>query len=561
MRTQNKLLIILIVTALLLSAGFMIILNIQKKQNSILINSGIEQQSAILKTAVDAKSDLVYRTLYDYTYWDDLINYMNQPDTTWANDNLYTLFSSFHVNAVWMYNLDLKAVFEETRLDSIRIKQALVYKGVFPMIYKTKFIKYYLPSAQGLLEIHGATMHPSNDESRKLPPQGYFFMANLLDSSYINELENLTGGKIILTTHQPEPVKLVGNRITSYYPLNDWEGKTVAWLELSRESDFLTVFHRLSDITIWFLAILIFVILSIFFISFNILVKVPLGKISQALFTKSSDDRMKLKSLKSEFKKIGQLIEEYFEQQESLETEIEVRKKTEAQKEKLIAELDSANRELKDFAYIVSHDLKAPLRAIGSISQWIHADYADKLDEDGKMQLDLLLSRVHRMQNLIEGVLAYSRVTRVKEEKEAVDLNKLVKDAIEMVAPPANFTITADQNLPTVSFGPTRLLQVFENLISNAIKYNDKEAGEINIHCGDAGYSWSISISDNGPGIEEKYFEKIFQIFQTLKARDEYESTGIGLTIVKKIIEANGGTISVGSTPGKGTTFTITILK
>ncbi|MHC1777117.1 MAG: ATP-binding protein [Lentimicrobium sp.] len=561
MRTQNKLLIILIITAVILFAGFMIILNIQKKQNSILINSGIEQQSAILKTAVDAKSDLVYRTLYDYTYWDDLINYMNQPDTIWANDNLYTLFSSFHVNAVWMYNLDLQAVFEETRLDSVRIKQALVYKGIFPVLYKTSFIKYYFPSAKGLLEIHGATMHSSNDESRKLPPQGYFFMAKLLDSNYISELENLTGGKITLTTHSPEPVKLQGNRITTYYPLNDWEGKTIAWFELSREYDFLTVFHRLSDITIWFLAILIFAILAIFFISFNILVKNPLSKISQALFTKRSDDRMKLKSLKSEFKKIGLLIEEYFEQQEALETEIEVRKKTEAQKEKLIAELDSANRELKDFAYIVSHDLKAPLRAIGSISQWIHADYADKLDEDGKMQLDLLLSRVHRMQNLIEGVLAYSRVTRVKEEKEQVDLNKLVKEAIEMVAPPAKFAITADQNLPAVSFGPTRLLQVFENLISNAIKYNDKENGEINIRCTDAGHAWSISIADNGPGIEEKYFEKIFQIFQTLKSRDEYESTGIGLTIVKKIVEANGGTIKVDSTAGEGTTFTFTILK
>lgn len=561
MKTQNKLLIILIITATLLFAGFMIILNIQKKQNSILINSGIEQQKAILKTAVNAKSDVVYRTLYDYTYWDDLINYMNQQDTAWANDNLHTLFSSFHVNAVWMYNLDMQAVFEETRFDSARIKQVPVYKGVFPVLYKSKFIKYYLNSPQGLLEIHGATMHPSDDELRKLPPRGYFFMAKLLDSTYLKEIESLTGGKIILTSHSSDTVRLNGNIITTNYPLKDWNGKTIAWLELSREYEFLTVFQRLSGIIVWFLAILILVILAIFFISFHYLVKIPLSKISQALFTKSDEDRLKLRNLKSEFKKIGLLIEDYFEQQEALETEIEVRKKTEAQKEKLILELDSANRELKDFAYIVSHDLKAPLRAIGSISQWIHADYADKLDEDGKMQLDLLLSRVHRMQNLIEGVLAYSRVSRVKEENEPVDLNKLVKEAIEMVAPPAKFKITTDHNLPTVSFGPTRLLQVFENLISNAVKYNDKEAGEIEIRCDDAGYAWSISVADNGSGIEEKYFEKIFQIFQTLKSRDEFESTGIGLTIVKKIIEANGGTILVSSGPGEGTTFTFTVPK
>jgi signal transduction histidine kinase len=561
MKTQNKLLIILIITAVVMFAGFLIILNLQKKQNSILINSGIEQQKAILKTAVSARSDLVYRTLYDYTYWDELINYMSQPDRIWADNNLYTLFSSFHVNAVWMYNLDLKTAFEETRFDTLKIEQAPIYKEVFPVLYKSKFIKYYLNSPLGILEIHGATMHPSDDEQRKLPPQGYFFIAKLLDSTYLKEIESLTGGKIILTSNSTETVRLNGNIITTNYPLTDWSGKTIAWLELSREYGLLTVFQRLSDIIVWFLAVLILVILAIFFISFGILVKIPLSKISQALFTKSDEDRLKLRNLKSEFKKIGLLIEDYFEQQEALETEIEVRKKTEAQKEKLIRELDSANRELRDFAYIVSHDLKAPLRAIGSISQWIHADYADKLDDDGKMQLDLLLSRVHRMQNLIEGVLSYSRVTRVTEENEQIDLNKLVKEAIEMVAPPASFKITTDHDLPTVSFGPTRLLQVFGNLISNAVKYNDKEAGDIEIRCVDAGHNWSISISDNGPGIEEKYFEKIFQIFQTLKSRDEFESTGIGLTIVKKIIEANSGTIHVTSVPGDGATFTFTIPK
>lgn len=561
MKTQTKLLINLFITAVLFFTGFLIILNIQKKQNNILVNSGINQQQSILETAVKAKSDLVYRTLYDYTYWDDLINYQRQHDETWANDNLITLFSSFHVNAVWMYTLDMKTVYDVAIYDSIESKPLPVTSEIFPILYKTKFIKYYQPSPYGILEIHGATMHFSNDEARNLPPQGYFFMAKLLDSTYLKEIENLTGGKIALSATQPDSIKLDGNNITTNYALKGWDGKIVGYLKLSHEYEFLTVFQRLSIISTWFLAILVIVILIIFFISFHLLVKVPLSAISQALLTRQTEERLKLRKLKSEFKEIGELIEDYFGQQEALETEIDVRKKTEAQKEKLISELDTANRELKDFAYIVSHDLKAPLRAIGSISQWIHADYADKLDDEGRMQLDLLLSRVHRMQNLIEGVLSYSRVTRIKEEKEELNLNSLVKEAIEMVAPPEKFKITVDENLPTVYFGPTRLLQVFENLISNAVKYNDKEKGEIAIHFADKGHLWTFSVSDNGSGIEEKYFEKIFQIFQTLRARDEFESTGIGLTIVKKIIESNGGSISVESVPGKGTTFNFTILK
>ena len=561
MRTQHKLLISLLITALMLFSGFLFILKIQKQQNDILLNSGIEQQNSILKTAIDAKSDLVYRTVYDYTYWDALIEYMKTSDKLWANDNLSTLFTSFHVNGVWLYTLELKPVFLEVREDSLNTKPFDIPKNIFPILYKNKYIRFYISSPEGIYEIFGATVHPSDDEARNTPPRGYFFMGKLLNNSYLGEMEKLTGGTITLTPKRTTAVNDDSNSITTSYPLKSWDNNTLGWIELSREYDSITVFKKLSGISTISLIGLALVILINFVIAFSLLVNIPLKRISQALLTKSSEDRLRLKTLKSEFKKIGLLIESYFEQQEALEIEIDVRKKTEAQKEKLIAELDSANRELKDFAYIVSHDLKAPLRAIGSISQWIHTDYSDKLDEDGKMQLDLLLSRVHRMQNLIEGVLSYSRVTRVKEENEEIDLNKLVGEAIEMVAPPDNFVINVDRDLPNVSFGPTRLLQVFENLVSNAVKYNDKETGEITIHCTDRGKEWAFSVSDNGPGIEEKYFEKIFQIFQTLRARDEFESTGIGLTIVKKIIENNGGTIHVDSAPGKGTTFTFTILK
>lgn len=561
MKTQNKLLIILLITALILFAGFLTIMQIQKKQNSILVNSGIEQQNSILKTAITAKSETIYSTLYDYTYWDDLVKYLSERNEAFAQDNIYTLFNSFNVNEVLMYDKSLQTAFEAALYDTIESIPEPISAEVFPTLYHENFIKYYITTKRGVLEIQGATMHRSNDEARKQPPQGYFFMGRLLDSTYLSSLENLTGGKISILLTSVDSVSLNGNKITTSYPLNGFDGQPVAWLQLEKEYSIVTVFRQLTRISTWFLATLITAILIIFFFAFNSLVNKPLNIVSQALHLKGKNERLKLMSLKSEFKQIGAMIETYFEQTEKLETEIEVRKKAEAQKEKLIAELDNANRELKDFAYIVSHDLKAPLRAIGSISQWIYADYADKIDDDGKMQLDLLLNRVNRMQALIEGVLSYSRVTRVKEENELMDLNKVVHEAIEMIAPPEKFKITVDKNLPVVSFGPTRILQIFENLLSNAVKYNDKEVGEIHIRCQDLGNEWELSVSDNGPGIEEKYYDKIFQIFQTLKARDEYESTGIGLTIIKKIIESNGGRITVKSVPGEGITFNFTILK
>lgn len=561
MKTQNKLLIILVISAMIMFAGFLIILDIQKRQTSILLSSGEAQQQKILETAIEARSEVIGRTVYDYTYWDDLVNYLQAPDPLFADDNLKTLFSSFGANVVWMFNLRQESIFASAFIKDTIPPFAEIPKGMFDEVMQKKITLFYLKTEYGILEVHAATMHGSNDEAREKEAYGYFFVGKLLDSAWIESVNQLTEGKInIIEKITPDDSPL-GDEIVVEYPLNDWQGNTVSWVRLSRNYEFIKVFKKLSRFSTYFLAGMVIVILAIFFMSFNFLVKKPLSTISSALASRSSTDRLKLGMLRSEFHKIGQMIEEYFEQQESLEMEIEVRKKTEAQKEKLINELDIANKELKDFAYIVSHDLKAPLRAIGSITQWIHTDYHDKLDDDGRMQLDLLLSRVHRMQNLIEGVLAYSRVSRVKEEKETIDLNKLVKEAIEMVSPPEKFTVIADENLPVVKYGPTRLLQIFQNLISNAVKYNNKDTGIIEIRCAENQHDWAISITDNGPGIEEKYFEKIFQIFQTLKARDEFESTGIGLTIVKKIIESNGGKISVSSIPGEQTTFTFTILK
>jgi signal transduction histidine kinase len=244
-----------------------------------------------------------------------------------------------------------------------------------------------------------------------------------------------------------------------------------------------------------------------------------------------------------------------------LTREIQEREKSEAKQAELLKTLAKTNEELKDFAYIVSHDLKAPLRGICTLADWIKNDYADKFDQDGREQMDLLQARVNRMHCLIEGVLQYSRVGRIKEELVRINLNDLVPEIIDMICPPENIKITIEDELPEVICEQTRILQVFQNLLSNAVKYMDKAEGRIKIGCVENDGSWIFSVSDNGPGIEEKYFEKIFQIFQTLSPRDEFESTGVGLTVTKKIVELYGGRIWVESVPGQGSTFFFSLPK
>lgn len=241
--------------------------------------------------------------------------------------------------------------------------------------------------------------------------------------------------------------------------------------------------------------------------------------------------------------------------------DISKRKEAEQKKEELLEELEYVNGELRDFAYIVSHDLKAPLRAISALSYWIEEDYGELIGEEGQQQLVLLQGRVNRMHALIEGILEYSRIGRIRIKMEALDLNQSLDDILDSLNPPPNFEVRRVKTFPTINCERVRIEQVFQNLISNAIKYNDKEQGWVELDWIELDDHFQFSVKDNGQGIDEKHFEKIFQIFQTLHAKDKYESTGIGLTIVKRIIERHEGKIWVESQPNNGTTFAFTIKK
>ncbi|MEY3303838.1 MAG: ATP-binding protein [Pseudanabaena sp.] len=237
------------------------------------------------------------------------------------------------------------------------------------------------------------------------------------------------------------------------------------------------------------------------------------------------------------------------------------RKQFENRQLELMSELAIANQELKDFAYIVSHDLKAPLRGIASIANWLEQDYGDRFDPDGHEMLQLLGGRVRRMSDLIDGILRYSRVGRLKEEKSAVNLQVLLAEVIDMIAFPSGIEIAIETELPTLFVGYTQMQQVFQNLLSNAVKYMGKPEGKIRLGHTDQNSYWQFYVSDTGIGIEARYFDKIFQIFQTLAKQESNESTGVGLAIVKKIVEIYGGKIWITSEIGQGSTFFFTMPK
>lgn len=229
--------------------------------------------------------------------------------------------------------------------------------------------------------------------------------------------------------------------------------------------------------------------------------------------------------------------------------------------ESAVWELRRVNKELKEFAYVTAHDLKTPLRGIGTLANWISKDYAEKFDEQGKEQARLLVRKAKQMSSLIDDILEYSRLGHSSPKKQPVDLNTMLSEIIASIEAPENIEITVENELPVLMCEKTHIIQVFQNLLSNAVKYMDKPEGRIKVGCVEQDGFWKFSVVDNGPGIEKNYHKKIFKLFQTLSSRDRADSTGIGLSIVKKLVEINSGGVWVESESGQGSTFFFTLPK
>lgn len=241
--------------------------------------------------------------------------------------------------------------------------------------------------------------------------------------------------------------------------------------------------------------------------------------------------------------------------------DITQRKNAEEELKKLLEELARSNRELEQFAYVASHDLQEPLRMVASYVQLLERKYKGSLDEKADKYIFFSVDGVRRMQKLIDGLLAYSRVSR-GSEFTPIDANKVLDEAVANLSASireSHANVTRDE-LPSVVADETQLSQVFQNLIANAIKFRKREVEPaVHVSAKRAGAEWIFSVNDNGIGIEPQYYDRIFQIFQRLHSRDEYPGTGIGLSLCKRIIERHGGRIWLESAPGKGATFFFTI--
>ena len=234
-------------------------------------------------------------------------------------------------------------------------------------------------------------------------------------------------------------------------------------------------------------------------------------------------------------------------------------KELELQKEKLVSELENSNQGLQEYAHIVSHDLKSPLRSISALATWLYEDYRDVLNEGGKQNLELMQEKVASMDKLIHGILEYSTANSSELDDSKVDLNTVISDIGETIYIPEHVKLVVPKTLPTIVADRIKMHQVFQNIIGNAVVHIEREKGLVEVLFEDLDDQWQFTISDNGVGIPEEYHKKIFDIFQSIGNNER--STGIGLSIVKKIVDRYSGTVWVDSIVGEGTQFHFTIKK
>ncbi len=224
---------------------------------------------------------------------------------------------------------------------------------------------------------------------------------------------------------------------------------------------------------------------------------------------------------------------------------------------KTTTKLELRNQELNRFSYVVSHDLKAPLRAIANLSEWIEEDLAGAIDLGVQKNLDLMRARVHRMEALIDGLLEYARVGNTQASLETFSIEHLLAEIVDSLSIPSSFTIELPSCLPPITTNRTLLHQVLANLIGNAYKHHDRLDGRIRVSVVPAERVWEFTVTDDGRGIAPEFQDRVFGIFQTLADPDK-KNTGIGLSIVKKIVEERGGKISLTSQLGEGSSFHFT---
>ncbi|MFA5725652.1 MAG: ATP-binding protein [Candidatus Omnitrophota bacterium] len=534
-----------------------------EKQRLINLFSNEEKQARLVfEKVLELKGSTLNALAYDYSHWDELIKFTVSKDKAWAVENIDTALPAYNANAIWIYGLDGSCIYSINNLAIPALKELSVSRDRISKLFTGgPFCHFYINTFKGILEVRGATIHPSKDTERKTPAQGYFLAGRLWSKAYIAEIAKLCGLNIeISALSENKKLPVVSNpekgTVTFSHLLAGWDGKPEFQIAGWKESQLIKNFNLGSKTFFFIMTVFLGIFSTIFIVLLTRWVKIPLQLISGALKNENTEGASSLEKDKTEFGDIIRIISRFFEQKRELE------------KAKLQA--DSANRAKSDFLANMSHELRTPLNAIIGFAEVLQDQFFGPLNEKQKKYVDNINTSGRHLLSLINDILDLSKVEAGKMELEPEELS-LKKDVLEpaltllqekalkhnislslAVEPRADMNILADAK---------KLKQIMFNLLTNAVKFTP-DGGSVEISAkrskgAEAGDFIEISVKDSGIGIKPEDLAKLFQTFSQIESTysKTVEGTGLGLALTKKLVELHGGKIRVESEFGKGSKF------
>ena len=564
MKVHSRILLMLFFFAVAFFTVAIIFFNVVVTQENERVAEGYEKTKRFhFEKLVALKGQPLQYFANDYSFWDDMVDFIAKPDKEWAQDNLDTGLDTFHAYGLWVYDIGRKAVYGVTKpSDEFRYDMMLFGDGAVPDGLFTggdRFTHFFHRTDAGIMEVYGATVHSANDYERKQPPAGYLFTGWLVDDKYIAAMELLSGATVrVGGVAESDFIRGQSGSISLALPLRGIAGQTMAQLVFATQLTEVQSLEEQRRVAFMTASAMILFIFGVLFYYLRTRISRPLSLISRSM--ERSDPAM-LKPLAGstdEFGQIAGLITLFFRQREKLESEIEIRRRAEAAAK-------AADLAKSQFLANMSHEIRTPMNGIlgltelllvGSSTPQEQRDHLEDIRYSGQMLLDMLndildLSKIESGHMTIESVPC--DVGEIVER--TTQLFRFRADAKRLL-----LSAEVDGSVPLLLIGdPTRIRQILFNLLGNAVKFTQKGRITVQARYHAATGIMELAVADTGVGIPQDKLAEIFEPF--LQADDsvtrKYGGTGLGLSIVKKLIELMQGEITVESAEGQGARFIV----
>ena len=557
----SRLLLMLILTGLIFLFLLSTLYIIKDKQEKLMADESLTQFGNEVNSLLILKTATLKQVAYDYTFWNDFVEKINNIDTAWYNNNITTILKSFHFDYVCVYDTSFNIVHEASSGDFF--SRRFISNEVISKLKETRFLNFFLITSDGVTEISGASVHPDTDPSHTLTkPSGYLFLAKNWNKGFLQELSNLSGAKANLLTLSDSIAHSDPYSISIAQKLPGWNGENVSQIVFIKSSIFLKLYHRMSVYMILIMFGSILTTLLLFHFTSRKWINKPLKLVTNILKTEDPDQIKELQQCQGEFRDIGILFHEFINQQDEL---------------KVAKEKAEESDELKTaFLNNISHEIRTPFNGLLGFLNIMQKGGLS--DSDRNEYIGILNNSANRLMNTINDIVEISQIQagQIKLAVAETNISNLMIELFDRYQADAenkglNFILKntlTDANC-IIKTDRSKIYTILFNLINNAIKYCENGTIEFGYNSGRAGTTFEpvetveleFFVKDTGIGIPKDRLEAIFERFVQADIKDTraFQGAGLGLSIAKAYVEMLGGKIWVESQEGKGSTFRFTI--